>query len=312
MRRTVLSGADIQGGKTEEKRGASKNESARRSIIGPAIAAWGILINRAEMSAMNAARSTNRDDEAVPPVAVCVRCGLATCGGCAPVLPSAQVFTPLPWEDSPRHWIERLWLTALSSSTEPERVFGELSVGRVTPALGFAILAETLALGSLVLLGSAALWLAAPDLARQLVHHPGAIGGALALLAGAVSFMLVLHALWGISLDVGAGLGHGPIDIRQGARFGLYACGWDLMTSPLGLFWSLIAAGPLRGFASVGAAARAARPAQRAYLEACRGYGADARRRGVRLAVVVVGAVVLVTGSALFGAMLWLSRQLGY
>jgi hypothetical protein len=257
------------------------------------------------------AQATNADDEAVPPVAVCARCGLAACGGCLP-LPSAPRLTHLPWEDSPRHWIERLWQTALSSSTEPERVFGELTAGRVTPALGFAILAETLALGSLVLLGSAALWLAAPELAGQLVHHPGAIGLTLALLAGSVLLMLVLHALWGISLDVGAGFGHGPIDIRQGARFGLYACGWDLMTSPIGLFWSLIAAGPLRGFAPVGAAARAARPAQRAYLEACRGYGADARRRAVRLAVVVVGAVLLLTGSGLFGAMIWLSRQLGY
>jgi hypothetical protein len=124
--------------------------------------------------------------------------------------------------------------------------------------------------------------------------------------------MLVLHALWGISLDLGAGFGKGRIDVRQGARFGLYACGWDLMTSPLGLFWSLIAGGPLRGFAPVGAAARAARPAQRAYLEACRGYGMDARRRAVRCAIIVVGAVVLLTGAGLFGAMVWSLRQLGY
>jgi hypothetical protein len=260
---------------------------------------------------MSAFRSKTRwEDDAVPPVAFCVRCGLATCGGCAPA--AAPVLANVPWEDSPRHWIARLWQTALSSSTEPERVFGELTVGRVTPALGFAILAETLALGSLVLLGIAALWLAAPDLARQLLHHPAAIGSACGLLAGSVLLMLVLHALWGISLDVGAGLGHGPIDVRQGARFGLYACGWDLMTSPLGLFWSLLVRGPLQGFAPVGAAARAARPAQRAYLEACRGYGAEARRRAVRLAVIVVGAVVAVTGAGLFCAMLWLSRQLGY
>ena len=145
--------------------------------------------------------------------------------------------THLPWETRPGTGIERLWQTALSSSTEPERVFGELTAGRVTPALGFAfILAETLALGSLVLLGSVALWLVAPDLAGQLVHHPAAMGLALALLVGSVLLMLVLHALWGISLDVGAGLGHGPIDIRQGARFGLYACavGDDHQTRPVG------------------------------------------------------------------------------
>jgi hypothetical protein len=84
------------------------------------------------------------------------------------------------------------------------------------------------------------------------------------------------------------------------------------MTSPIGVFWSLLFAGPLRGFAPVGAAARAASPAQRAYLESCRGFGADARRRAVRLAMIVVGVVVALTGAALFVAMLALSRQLGY
>lgn len=259
---------------------------------------------------MNAVGQVNTDDEAVPPVSVCVRCGLALCGGCAPAL--SEGVPPLAWEGSPRNWVERLWQTALSSSTEPERVFGELGAGPVAPALAFAVLAETLALGSLVLLGSAALWLVAPDLAGQLIHHPGAVTAGLALLAGSVLLMLVLHVLWGICLDLGGALGEGRVDVRLGARFGLYACGWDLMTSPLGLFWSMLASGPLRGWVAVGAAARAARPAQRAYLETRRGYDANARRRAVRLAAVVVGVVVLATGAGLLAALFWLARQLGY
>jgi len=218
----------------------------------------------------------------------------------------------MPWEDTPRPWLERLWQTALDTSTEPERVFAELTSGRVSPALRFAILSETLALGSLVLLGSGGLWLGAPELGRKLARDPEAIAAGLGLLAGSVLLMLVLHVLWGICLDVGAGLGRGPLDVRHGARFGLYACGWDLMTSPIGVFWSLLFAGPLRGFAPVGAAARAARPAQRAYLETCRGFGANERRRGVRLAIVVVGGVVAFTGVALFVALIALSHQLGY
>jgi hypothetical protein len=250
------------------------------------------------------------EEEAVPPVSLCARCGLASCGGCssAPVLASSR----MPWEDTPRPWLERLWQTALDTSTDPERVFAELTTGSVFPALGFAILAETLALGSLVLLGSGALWLAAPDLGRRLAGDPEAIAAGIGLLAGSVLLMLVLHVLWGICLDVGAGFGRGPLDVRHGARFGLYACGWDLMTSPIGVFWSLLFAGPLRGFAPVGAAARAFRPAQRAYLEACRGHGAAARRRGVRLAVIVVGVVVALTGVVLFAAFVALSHQLGY
>jgi hypothetical protein len=250
------------------------------------------------------------EEEAVPPVSLCARCGLASCGGCssAPVLASSR----MPWEDTPRPWLERLWQTALDTSTDPERVFAELTTGSVFPALGFAILAETLALGSLVLLGSGALWLAAPDLGRRLAGDPEAIAAGIGLLAGSVLLMLVLHVLWGICLDVGAGFGRGPLDVRHGARFGLYACGWDLMTSPIGVFWSLLFAGPLRGFAPVGAAARAFRPAQRAYLEACRGHGAAARRRAVRLALVVVGIVVALAGVVLFAAFVALSHQLGY
>jgi hypothetical protein len=278
--------------------------------LGLGLPEWSMLQRGHGQLHMSAVGPVKGDDEAVPPVSVCVRCGLAVCGGCVPA--SGQARPSLAWEDSPSNWLFGLWQTALSSSTEPELVFGQLRAGPVSPALAFAFLAEALALGSLVLLGSALLWLLAPDLAAQLLYHPGAVAAGLVLLAGSVLLMLVLHVLWGICLDIGGGLGHGRVDIRLGARFGLYACGWDLMTSPLGLFWSLLASGPRRGLAAVGAAARAARPAQRAYLEVCRGYDADARRRAVRLAVVVVGIVILSTGAGLLAAMLWLARQLGY
>ena len=258
---------------------------------------------------MNAARLPAAwEDEGVPPVAVCVACGLSTCAGCAPALaPSRYV---LPWEDSRRHWLVRLWQTAVASGVEPERVFGELAPGRVAPALGFAVLAETLALGSLGLLGAVAVWLGLPDLARQIVRHPEALGAVSALFAGSVLLMLLLHLIWGISLDLGAAFGSGRVNLRHGARFGLYACGWDLMTSPLGLLCSLVFRGPVRGLLPVGAAARAAGPAQRAYLTTCRGF--DARQRALRLAMAAVGSVVVALGVGLFGAVWWLSRQLGY
>jgi hypothetical protein len=206
----------------------------------------------------------------------------------------------------------RLWQTAVASGVEPERIFGELSPGRVAPALGFAVLAETLALGSLGLLGAVALWLGLPDLARRIVRHPEALAAVFALLAASVVFMLLLHLLWGISLDLGGALGSGRTSVRQGARFGLYACGWDLMTSPLGLVCSLLFRGPVRGFSPVGAAARAARPAQRAYLTTCRGFDEPARRRALRLAMIVVCSLVAALGVGLFGAAWWLSRQFGY
>lgn len=256
------------------------------------------------------ASRTAAEEDGVPPVSVCVRCGSSTCSGCAPADASARVH--LPWEDSRRHWAVRLWQTALWSGVEPERMFGELRAGRVGPALGFALLAETLALGSLAAIGVAVLWIGVPDLARQLLQHPLALLACLALFAASVLLMLLLHVLWGVSLDLGGSFGSGTLSVRHGARFGLYACGWDLMTSPIGLLCSLLVRGPIRGFAPVRAAARAARPAQRAYLEACRGYPAPARRRALALAMVVVGLVVAVLCAAVAGALVWLSRQLGY
>ena len=104
----------------------------------------------------------------------------------------------------------------------------------------------------------------------------------------------------------------GTVSVSHGARFGLYACGWDLMTSPLGVVCALLLRGPVRGLAPIGAAARAARPAQRAYLTACRGFDEAAGRRALRLAMVVVGAAVGALGIGLFYALWWLSRQLGY
>jgi hypothetical protein len=260
---------------------------------------------------MNAMRlPTGSEDDGVPPVSMCVRCGMNTCSGCVPE--AAPVRSALPWEDSRSHWLVRLWQTALASAVEPERVFGELTPGRVAPALGFAVLAEALALGSLALLGAGGVWLGLPDLARQIVRHPEAIAAVLALFVASVLLMLLLHLLWGISLDLGGAFGSGRVSVRRGARFGLYACGWDLMTSPVGLVCSLLVGGPARGLAPVGAAARAPRPAQRAYLEGCRGFDAAARRRAVRLAIAVVGAAVLALGVGLFWALVWLSRRLGY
>lgn len=250
------------------------------------------------------------DDDAVPPVAVCAACGQAACGGCRRERPA--VVGGLPWEDSGQHWVVRLWQTALVSGVEPERTFGALTPGDVARPFVFALLAETLALGSLLVSAAALLWLADAELARALLYHPLGIGSSLGLLAACVLIMLLLHVLWGVSLDIGGRFGQRDMDVRQGARFGLYACGWDLMTSPIGLLCSLLLAGPLRGFSIVGAAARAARPAQRAYLETNQRLLPLARRRALRFAMAVVGSVVSLLGVALVGALVWLATRFGY
>jgi hypothetical protein len=250
------------------------------------------------------------EEEVVPPVAVCARCGLPSCAGCQ--RDARTAVTGLPWEDSESHWVVRLWETALVSGVEPERTFGALTAGGVARPFVFALLAETLALGSLLSSAAGVLWIADPALARAVLYHPLGLGSGLGLLAASVLAMLVLHVLWGVSLDVGGRLGRPDLDVRQGARFGLYACGWDLMTSPIGLFCSLLIAGPLRGWSLVVAAARAPRPAQRAYLETSQRLGPPARRRALRCAMVVVGLAVALLGAALIAALVWVAGHLGY
>jgi hypothetical protein len=250
------------------------------------------------------------EEDGVPPVAVCTSCGLSSCGGCEREPRAAA--SGLPWEDSGRHWVVRLWETALVSGVEPERTFGALTAGDVARPLVFALLAETLALGSLLVTAASVLWLADADLARALLYHPLGLGSSLGLLVASVLIMLLLHILWGVSLDIGGRLGQPDLDVRQGARFGLYACGWDLMTSPVGLFCSMLVAGPLRGLAIVGAAARAPRPAQRAYLETSQRLRAPARRRATRFAIAAVGVAVSLLGAALVLALVWLAARLGY
>jgi hypothetical protein len=246
-----------------------------------------------------------------PPVALCVRCGLTFCAGCAALAPLSPDST-LPWEGSARHWLIRLWQTALATSVEPQKFFGELPLGRVAPALGFALLAEAVALGSVALLAGAALQLCAPEFTRLLLASTEARRSFGALWVGSVLLMVVLHTLWGLCLDLGAGRRTRSQSWAQGLRFGLYACGWDLLTSPAGALSALVARGPLGAWAPIAAAARAPMLAQRAYLEVCRGFGVEERRRAVRLSMFVIGAALLLVVLCLVGALILLARHFGY
>ena len=56
--------------------------------------------------------------------------------------------------------------------------------------------------------------------------------------------MVAIHALHGLALDVGAKRQGSRARRARGLRFGLYACGWDLVTLPLGLALVAILEGP--------------------------------------------------------------------
>src|SRR3954468_12900956 len=118
------------------------------------------------------------EESAVPPVVTCTRCGRAECLGCeqraSPVAPLSDRHR-LPWEGS-GGFGDRLWRTALASSIDPRSTFGELPEGRLGSAFAFALLAETLAIGSIALLGALGALAAAPRLSARVLSEPAVLG----------------------------------------------------------------------------------------------------------------------------------------
>jgi hypothetical protein len=257
---------------------------------------------------------TRADDSVAPPIAVCVRCGLTSCAGCAAAPRPAFA---VAWEDPGQAWWRRLWRTALASSLEPQRFFGQLPRGNVSEALTFALCAELFALGSLALLGAFGLWCIAPGLVHELLASSAACRTLLLTWVAFVLSMLLLHALWGACLDWGAQGSKGHPAPRgsagkNGVRFGLYACGWDLLTSPIGMLAALLTRGPRLGWAPVGAAARAPGLAQRAYLERCLGADGAAQRRARRCAMIALSGGMLLVVLLFVAALVSLASRFGY
>jgi hypothetical protein len=105
--------------------------------------------------------------------------------------------------------------------------------------------------------------------------------------------MVSLHAVHGAALDIAArrfgGRASGP-----GLRFGLYACGWDLITLPFGL----LATALISGFS----AARTAAPlgltaplqAAQAYLVGHHGLSADSARSAAKRAAYLTALPFLI------------------
>ncbi|HEX9620447.1 MAG TPA: hypothetical protein VF989_09940 [Polyangiaceae bacterium] len=229
----------------------------------------------------------------VPPAVTCATCRLADCLGCPPPAPDAPLGEGVAWECSAGSFHERLWLTALATSTRPAHVFGALPEGRLVPAFAFALLAEGVAIGSLVVTAALAAWLAAPEWTRLMFGNATAAWLAVTLLAVASVAMVTFHALWGLCLEVGARTRERAAHYRQGLRFGLYACGWDLLTSPAGVVQGIAARGLFRAWGPILSAARVPSVAMRAYLSTCRGIDGAAQRRGMRLSLFVLGTAML-------------------
>ena len=257
------------------------------------------------------ARAKNRaprDDSAfdlidVPAAVVCAACGDPDCAGCAIDEKTHQsgVVAIIPWERPGVGFWRRLWQTATLATVHARTFFGAIPDGEVSTALSFALVCETFAVAGLAVGGGLVSLLCLPTLPTLLredaslrgsVLRGVSFGGFVLMLA-----MVSLHALHGAALDIAARR-FGGRSSGRGLRFGLYACGWDLITLPFGL----LATALISGFS----AARAAAPlgltaplqAAEAYLIGQHGLSADVARRAARraayfTAVPFIGLVAL-------------------
>jgi hypothetical protein len=236
----------------------------------------------------------------VPATVVCAVCGLPDCS-CEVDRPSAfsGVVAIVPWERPGGTVLSRLWATAKLATLSPAAFFSALPPGGIVAPALFAVLAELLsALGLVVTVGALALLLlpaVGPELMtnlmlRQLLAQIAAWG-----VPGLSFAMVLLHAAHGVALDAAARR-LGSRQPGRGLRFGLYGCGWDLVTLPLGLLLLTLTDGPLTALRHSARGLTAPNSAALSYLVHVHHFEREQALRASRraAALVFVPTVVLV------------------
>ena len=187
----------------------------------------------------------------------------------------------------------RLWATARSTTRDAEAFFELLPDGPLMPALRFAALCELLAAFSMLALILPVAAVVAPDWLKHVALDPAARGVALrVLLLGVPAFasLLVLaHVVHALSIDVGASKCGARRARTRALRFGLYACGWDLVMGPLGVIVIGLKEG---GAAALGVLDLVTVPARatRAFLRGC--YRLEGERATRALASANTGVLI--------------------
>lgn len=246
----------------------------------------------------------------VPAAVVCATCGLPECN-CEIDRPSSfsGVVAIVPWERPGGTVLSRLWATAKLATLSPEPFFSALPPGGVAAPLVFGVLAEALAaLGLCATFGAAAL-VVLPSIASELIANPALRSLLLHVFGwgvpGLTLAMVLLHAAHGVALDSAAHR-EGSAHSGRGLRFGFYACGWDLVTLPLGLLVLMLTDGPLSALRHSARGLTAPNSAAIAYVQHVHRFERDVAVRASRRAVtlVFVPVVLLVFVGFVAGLML--------
>jgi hypothetical protein len=236
----------------------------------------------------------------VPAAVVCAFCGRPECGGCIAVeepTNASGVVAIVPWERSGLGWITRLWATARLATLSHRELFASLPEGNSRPAFEFALLSELIAAIGVALGVGGALALV-PDFLRTAVHDAVVRQVLLRVIAwgvpGLAGLMILLHALHGVLVDRAARAA-GSKKRGRGLRFGLYACGWDLVTLPFGLLVVALTEGLATTKRAAGLAVSIPSQATRAYLTGVHALNPEAAKKAATRAnaQTALGALVL-------------------
>jgi hypothetical protein len=239
--------------------------------------------------------------EDVPAAVVCARCGYADCPGCASELDepthASKVVAIVPWERPGLGLGVRLWQTAKLATTGADSFFGALPEGEVLPAARFALTAELCAVTGLCLVAVPFVLALAPmllevlwldDVLRQKVACALGLGIPCTALV-----MVLLHAVHGASLEYGVRRCGGKSRRDRGLRFGFYACGWDLVTLPLGLLILAVTDNARAAMRALPLGLTVPGHAALAYLRRVHQLDDEAARRAARLGGRLAGGLLL-------------------
>jgi hypothetical protein len=247
------------------------------------------------------------DSVDVPAAVICAWCGRGDCAGCAKESAGASgVIAIVPWERPFSAWPGRLFATVQATTRGAEGFFRTLPDGPISPALGFAVIAETFAVASTALLITPLVVLGIPGLFLRFLSDEATRSAVLlATLVGIVGFTMLLvgaHALHGWVLAP-------AVSRTRGLRLGFYACGWDFGSSPAGIVAATFAEGLGAGFAILGSSISAPSRSIDAALAGLFRLEPDkarrVKRRAMRLAMLTSVPGVLVVMASIVATALW-------
>lgn len=214
----------------------------------------------------------------------------------------------IPWERAGNGPFERLLATAQATTRGAETFFSSLPSGSVLSALSFALAAELVAVGSVASVVVPLVVLGVPDLLGELVASSATrVAVAASTLVGVVGFTALLvgtHAVHGVALGRGARRsGATTADRARALRFGLYACGWDLCSSPAGALGTAFGEGIVSSILLFGSSVTAPGRATSALLGSAFRLSRDDARRVRSRAITLAMAVALPSVAAVLAAM---------